>query len=325
MEIAAGIAMVARSSGRQRRGRGDEGSEGRMDVNAPVSSEATRTRRIAKRSDALEDRAVTETFHVGGGTLAYDDRGEGPLVLLVPGLGDMRQEYRYLAPYLLDAGYRVATVDLRGHGGSSVGWASYSRKASGADLLALIDHLGAGPATIVGNSFAAAPAVWAAAERPDAVEGLVLIGPFVLPQPARPMMQALLKVLFHGPWKVAAWSWYFGTLFPTRRPPDFDAYRAALRANLAEPGRFEAVRAMMLSSEPDIAERMPEVKTPSLIVMGTKDPDFGDPADEARRLAQGLHGDVVLVDGAGHYPHSEMPEQAATSILRFLGAVRRPS
>jgi len=231
--------------------------------------------------------------------------------------------HRFLASDLVDAGYRAVSVDLRGHGGSSVGWADYSRKAAGADLLALIDALDAGPATIVGNSFAAAPAVWAAAERPAAVEGLVLIGPFVLPQPAKPVMQAMMRVLFTGPWKVAAWSAYFTTLFPTRKPADFPAYRTALRANLAEPGRFEAVKAMMLSSEPDIARRLDGVATPTLVVMGSKDPDFGDPADEARRLAESVRGEVVMIEGAGHYPHSEMPEVTSPPILAFLERVRR--
>ncbi|MEJ2357921.1 MAG: alpha/beta hydrolase [Deinococcales bacterium] len=264
-----------------------------------------------------------ERLHVDGGTLAYEDQGEGPLVILVPGMGDLRQEYRFLAPRLVEAGHRVVSVDLRGHGGSSVGWSDYSRKAAASDLLALVDQLDAGPATLVCNSFTAASGVWAAAERPGAVSGLVLIGPFVLPQPARPLMQVLMRVLFTGPWKVAAWSWYFGTLFPTRRPADFGAYRAALRANLAEPGRFEALRAMMLGNEPEIADRLPDVTAPSLVVMGSKDPDFGDPADEARRLAEGLGAELVLIDGAGHYPHSEMPDATFGPILDFLKAVHR--
>ena len=129
-------------------------------------------------------------LRVEGGSLAYDDQGEGPLVILVPGLGDLRQEYRFLTSELRAAGFRVVSLDLRGHGDSSTGWASYSRKATAADLLALVDHLDAGPATVIGNSFAAAPAVWAAAERPEAVEGLVLIGPFVLPQPDKPLQRA---------------------------------------------------------------------------------------------------------------------------------------
>ena len=269
--------------------------------------------------------SAVASLHVDGGTLAYEDRGEGPLVVLVPGMGDLRQEYRFLAPRLVEAGHRVVSVDLRGHGGSSVGWPDYSRKAAASDLLALIDRLDAGPASLVCNSFTAASGVWAAAERPEAVAGLVLIGPFVLPQPARPLMQLLMRVLFAGPWKVAAWSWYFGTLFPTRRPVDFRAYRAALRTNLAEPGRFEALRAMMLGSEPEIADRLAEVSAPALVMMGSKDPDFADSAGEARRLADRLHAELVLIDGAGHYPHSEMPEATSAPILDFLRTLPRGS
>jgi hypothetical protein len=40
-----------------------------------------------------------------------------------------------------------------------------------------------------------------------------------------------MRIMFSGPWKVHAWTWYHGTLFPTRKPADYDAYRAALRAN----------------------------------------------------------------------------------------------
>ena len=47
------------------------------------------------------------------GNIAYDDSlGTGPLVVLVPGIGDVRAGYRYLAPRLIEAGYRVVTMDL---------------------------------------------------------------------------------------------------------------------------------------------------------------------------------------------------------------------
>jgi pimeloyl-ACP methyl ester carboxylesterase len=48
-------------------------------------------------------------------------------VVLSPGIGDRRQVYRFLAPDLAQAGYRVASVDLRGHGDSSLGWPSITR------------------------------------------------------------------------------------------------------------------------------------------------------------------------------------------------------
>jgi len=59
---------------------------------------------------------MTEFVEVPGGKLSYEVTGEGPLVVLSAGIGDRRQVYRFLAPELAQAGYRVASVDLRGHG-----------------------------------------------------------------------------------------------------------------------------------------------------------------------------------------------------------------
>ena len=58
------------------------------------------------------------------GRIAYDATGEGPLVVCVPGMGDVRSVYRFLAAALAQAGYRIATMDLRGHGGSDATFGS---------------------------------------------------------------------------------------------------------------------------------------------------------------------------------------------------------
>ena len=52
------------------------------------------------------------------GRIGYDVAGDGPLAVLVPGMGDLRAAYRFLSPALRDAGWRVACTDLRGHGDS---------------------------------------------------------------------------------------------------------------------------------------------------------------------------------------------------------------
>jgi len=260
------------------------------------------------------------TLQRPGGTLAYDEQGEGPLAILVPGLGDLRQEYRYLAPRLAAAGYRVVTLDLRGHGGSSVGWPSYAAAAFEDDLAALVAHLGGGPAVIVGNSFAADPAARLAANRPELVSKLVLVGAFVRPAKVGLVMRVLMRLLFTGPWKVRAWAWYYGTLFPGRKPDDFVAYRRALAANLAEPGRFAAVRALIFRNEASASAELGRIAAPTLAMMGSKDPDFPNPAAEADWIAARTRGETALIEGAGHYPFSERPGVTAERILEFLGA-----
>ena len=60
------------------------------------------------------------------GTIAFDDTGgDGPLVVMLPGAGDVRAEYRFVAPALAASDARVVTMDLRGHGESSADWPSY--------------------------------------------------------------------------------------------------------------------------------------------------------------------------------------------------------
>lgn len=262
-----------------------------------------------------------------GGRIAYEEAGAGPLVVCVPGLGDLRDEYRFLTPELVAAGFRVAAMDLRGHGESSTGWDDVSAEAIGSDVLTLIHELGGGPAAVIGTSMAAGAAVWAAAEEPESVLGIVLIGPFVrdIGSPGlQRLLQLVFRVLLARPWGIAFWMRYWASLFPSRKPPDFDAYKARLRENLAEPGRFAALRSMMLgASRRGIEQRLARVTQPTLVVMGTKDRDFKDPAAEAQLVANRAGGEVQMVEGAGHYPHVEFPEPTARTVVDFVRAHRR--
>lgn len=257
------------------------------------------------------------------GRIAYDDSGgAGPLVVAIPGLGDLRQEYRFLAPRLVAAGYRVVTMDVRGHGESSVDWPDYFTQSVGADALALVESLKAGPALLIGTSMAGGAIAWAAAERPDLVAGLVLINPFVRPIPASALQTLMVKTLMRRPWGPTAWGYYYQSLYPTQRPADFDEYKVGLVANLKQPGRFEAAVAMMNDDKAAIEPRLGEVRAPALVLMGSKDPDFPDPAAEGRLVAERLRGATNVIDGAGHYPHVEFPEPTAAQVLTFLAEAR---
>jgi pimeloyl-ACP methyl ester carboxylesterase len=269
----------------------------------------------------LEGRMSMQTQHFERpeGTLAYSDYGgSGELVLMLPGIAALRSEYRYLAPKLSEAGYRAVAVDLRGHGESSVPWKSYDVPSVGSDILALIEHLDAGAAHLIGTSFAGAPVVWAAAERPDYAHSLVLIGASVREAKINPIMQALVWLMMNNPWRVRTWAMYYGTLYPTHKPADFKDYMNQLTENMAQPGRFDAAAALATSSRQPSAERLKRVTAPTLVMMGTKDPDFPDPVAEAHYIAEQTSGSVALVEGAGHYPQTEMPEETAWIVIDFL-------
>jgi pimeloyl-ACP methyl ester carboxylesterase len=261
----------------------------------------------------------THCFERPEGTLAYSDYGgDGPLVLMLPGMGALRSEYRFLAPRLREAGYHAITVDLRGQGESSVPWTSYEVPSVGDDILALTEHLNAEAAHVIGTSFAAAPAVWAAAECPDRIRSLVLIGAFVRQAKINPIMNALLWLMLNNPWRVRLWAMYYGTLYPTHKPADFKDYLNQLTENMKQPGRFDAVVALGNSPRQPSEERLKQVKAPTLVIMGTKDPDFPDPAAEGKYIAEQTGGHLELIEGAGHYPQTEIPGTATPIVIDFL-------
>lgn len=266
-------------------------------------------------------------FEHEGGRIAFEALGSGPLVVCVPGMGDLRGEYRFLARQLADAGFQAVSMDVRGHGESSIEWEDLSVAGIARDILALIRSLDAGPAVVVGTSMAAGAAVLAAVEAPELVSGLVLIGPAVRGEPS-PVESRLFKILFARPWGAAMWLRFYKSLYPSRKPEDFDEYTDALLSNLKEPGRLEALRRMILTSRAEPEKHLAKVRAPALIVMGEKDSDFKDPnpEGEARRIVAGLRqggaeADYILIPGVGHYPHAEMPEILSETVIPFLTRV----
>jgi pimeloyl-ACP methyl ester carboxylesterase len=260
----------------------------------------------------------TSFLDVPGGRLAYSDMGVGPLVIAVPGMGDLRSTYRFLTPKLVAAGYRVIALDVRGHGESSVRWDDYSVGAVAGDILALAGSLNAGPAHVIGNSMAAGAAVIAAARKPEAIRSLTLVGPFVRDMMPPWLMSAVFGPLMVGSWGTALWRMLYKKAFPTRPPDDFAAEVGRRNANLAEAGRFTALRRMLLASKAEAERRIADVTAPVLVLMGSRDSDFPNPAKEAQHVADLSHGTVVMIDGAGHYPQAEMPDAVAAQLIPFF-------
>lgn len=253
-------------------------------------------------------------------SIAFEVFGEsGPWILCAPGMGDLRSQYRLLAPRLAAAGYRVALFDLRGHGGSTSEVADVSPQAIGHDFLALADKLSAdAPVTLIGNSYTAASAVWAAVEAPERVANIIMFGPFVRDVPQPFYMGPMLTVLFGGPWGPSAWKSFYESLYPQRQPADLEAHASAIKANLAEPHRMNALRRMFKESKQPCADRLEQVRARTLVVMGDADPDFPSPLGEASFIAKSLHGEVWMVPGAGHYPHVDSIDLVMEPVLRFL-------
>ncbi|MEU6583347.1 alpha/beta hydrolase [Nocardia sp. NPDC046763] len=254
--------------------------------------------------------------------------------MLAHGIGDHRKVYRLVAPRLVEAGYRVATMDIRGHGESSMNWTSYdggeaiSRTDVAGDILDVIRDLG-GPAVIVGHSISGGAATIAAARSPKLVRGIVELNPFTRVQSFS--MGALFTLGRYRSGQLSLigaaifrslrlWMRYLDVAHPIK-PADYTVYMAELAAKLREPGRFAEFLKTTKSTPADAEAQLPNIRCPALVVMGTEDPDFVDPEAEGNAIVAlmppGL-GSVALAPGTGHYPHAETPDRVVELILKFL-------
>lgn len=256
---------------------------------------------------------------VDGGRLAVEVRGQGPLVVCSPAMGDERDAFGPLAERLVAHGYRVALVDLRGHGDSDATFAEYGDRATARDLVAVVESLGGGPAVLAGASMSAGAAIIAAGSRPDLISGVVLLGPFA--RNGNAAMTALLRVLLARPWGPTVWRGYSASLWPGLGAGARE--RAAhLSRRLARPDRWRAFSRTAAGADHSVvAPFLSRVTAPALVVMGAADPDWKDPAAEAAWLAGELSADVELVPGVGHAPMLEAPDLVADRISSFLAEV----
>ncbi|MFE5840421.1 alpha/beta fold hydrolase [Streptomyces niveus] len=256
--------------------------------------------------------------------------GSGQLIVLAHGMGVSRDAYRAVIPPLVAAGYRVAAVDLRGCGESSVDWPDWSRTAIAGDLLAVIRHLG-GPAVLVGHSISGGVATIAAARGPSLITAVVELGPFTRKQSIRlgdlrvkrlrqGMLRLLGAVIFGS---VPLWRSYLDVAYPGVKPADWTERLDRIDSLLREPGRMKALKGMGKGTPADAGAQLGNVRCPVLIVMGTLDPDWADPHAEGSAIVDALPaglGSLKMIEGAGHYPHDQFPDEVVSLTLAFLGS-----
>lgn len=273
---------------------------------------------------------MTEFLTIEGGTIAFQVTGAGPLVVLAHGIGDSRASYRFVVPQLVSAGYRVAALDLRGCGESSADWQSYTRTDIAGDLIALVRHLG-GPAVLVGHSISGGAVTIAAAQAPELIDGIVELAPFTRKQSVnvgglrvkryRTGMTRLLMAGILG--SVTWWHKYLDLAVPGRKPADWTEQLQKSEDTLSQPGRMKAFQRMGRSAPVDAGAQLEHVACPALIVEGSLDPDWADPQAEGEAIVAAMPAGLAtleVIEGAGHYPHTQFPDETVGLLLPFLRA-----
>jgi pimeloyl-ACP methyl ester carboxylesterase len=255
---------------------------------------------------------------VNGTRLHYAASGAGPAILFIHAFTlDRRMWSRQVAA--LARRFRVVTYDCRGHGLSAPpGSDPYFH---GDDAAALCAHLGITRVVAVGLSLGAHQALELALDRPDLVAGLGSIA-----------MSALASVPFPDD--------IVGMIADVRRAARDQGIGAARdiwrRCGWFAPARETPPLAAELDSmidgysgwhwthdnpvrniEPPAAERLGELRVPTLVVTGTRDLPYN--AEIGRRLRAGIPGATSLeVPGAGHMVNMESPTPVTDAIAELV-------
>ena len=234
------------------------------------------------------------------------------VLLLHAGIAD----HRMWAPQvgaLEAAGHRALASDLPGFGDAPLKPGTIDYVDHGASLLD-------SPATVVGCSFGGRIAIELAAARPDLVERLVLIGAglgsWSWSESAQAGFAEEEEAIERGDVAAAAAQQARMWLAPDAAPEVRELTEAmTLRSyeqQLPVEGQVKAVW-------PDVPaeKRLGEIGAPTLVVVGTEDLD--DIKSIAEKLAAEIPGArLATIEGAGHLPSLERPDELSGLLLEFL-------
>lgn len=229
----------------------------------------------------------------------------------------------------LAADHRVITLDLLGHGGSEKPSSDYAIEDQASLVGEALNDLGVQGAVVVGHSLGASVATALAEQSSELVDRVVDID-------AAPDTESfgqglrLLAKLGYVP--------VIGQLL-SRITPDFaveDGFKDAfapgydIESGFENPGQIvDDYRAMTYTSfdrsaqavedftgEIPLNERLTDAAVPLLVIFGTED-QIADAEQSLAGFADVPGVRTATVDGAGHSPNVEKPEETANLILEF--------
>ncbi len=250
------------------------------------------------------------------------DRGTGPTVVLIHGLGgrgsDWTPQIEHLAPR-----FRVLAPDLRGHGGSPKPSGPYVMRDFAADVAALIRRVDPGPVHVVGLSLGGMVAFQLAVDHPSLIRTLTIVnsGPEVVPRNLTERLALSSRVF------IVRW---FGLermgriLAPRLFPgPDNQAGRERFLTQFVANDRATYLASLRAIIGWRVTERIGRITAPTLVVASELDYTPPERKEEYVRLMP--NAKLVVVPDAHHALPMEDPETFNAVVAEFLDVHGDPS
>jgi 3-oxoadipate enol-lactonase len=248
--------------------------------------------------------------------LHYEDRGDGPPLLLIAGIPAVADDWLALAQPL-SASRRVISYDNRGSGRSSVTPGPYTTRQLAQDAVGLLDRLQVSRADVFGMSMGGMIAQELALAWPERVGRLVLGCTHAGLRHAAPQPRESARAFAL---QTDDWGERIGALAPFAFASDFDGellegFVEKKSRDLQDPAGYAAQIQAVLGH--DAGERLAGIAAPTLILTG--DDDRIIPAASSQLLHERIPGSQLeLIGGAGHLFFIEKPAETLALLERFL-------
>jgi len=242
-----------------------------------------------------------------GINLHYEIHGTGPAILLSHGYSATSEMWRgQVAP--LSRTHQLILWDMRGHGqtDSPDDPSAYSEDATVADIAALLDEAGIEQAIVGGLSLGGYMSLAFYLRYPERVRALLLFdtGPGFKNDEAR-----------------AAWNKRATETANTFETEGLASLKSRSRematsTHRSAAGLARAARGMLAQRDARVIKSLPDIKVPTLIIVGADDVSFLAPADYM--AAKIPNARKVVIPHAGHASNLDQPEMFNQTVLEFL-------
>ena len=277
-----------------------------------------------------------EIVQIGRDSIHYVDKGSGPAIVMIHGLGGQMRNFGRSMVDDLAKDYRVVLVDRPGSGYSVRGAGVSANLKVQADTIAeFIRRLGLDRPLLVGHSLGGALSLAVALNHPQAISGLALVAPLTQPQTIDEVPPVFRGLIIRSPAMRRAVSWTLATplgmmkaeaalkevFAPDPVPADFGIEGGGLLS--MRPNNFYASSSDLVELEGELegmAERYPSLSLPVGILYGRGD-NLLDPRKHGEQTATEIRGAAIdLVEG-GHMLPFTAPERTAQFVREVAGRV----
>jgi pimeloyl-ACP methyl ester carboxylesterase len=288
---------------------------------------------------ALEGTGKTVRLNEPDVEIFYFEAGEptAPAIVMVHGLGDEADTWRYTIPALAED-HHVIALDLPGFGRSGHPKRAYTPAFHQDAILGLMDQIGIDRATLMGSSLGAILSHSIAINHPDRLAGLILAdGALYQPVQMGDKSLQLMGIPLVGEWIYTHFRRDPGAAYDSLRPVyhDLDSLPQADRdflyrrvnkrvwSNGQRRAYFSTLRKLtpwVKGLQGTLPAELRELPTPTLVVRGEYDSLFSAENAEAIQEAQ-PNATVLTIDGVGHLPQQEAPEAFNAGVRGWLKQV----